>query len=201
MLEGEPRPLHTDRRQQHHLPHARLLRGRQRERVGAVIDRPGIRRHAGARGEAGEQRVEALAPKAVPAQRDGIGDVDEPELDPVRQPGRAPAPVGALRRGPGTHRADRLVAGAQQRPHRRPPGRARRAEHEHAQGCRGVGARSGGGVWRGRVHGLSGARCRRDDRSLTRTIPGCQRFDARAAPARSRPMRHPGSESAGPRRA
>ena len=69
VLEGEQGFLHADRREQHDVLHSRRLRRVEREHVRPVIDRPGVRRHAGTRGEAGDEGVEALAAKSVAVER------------------------------------------------------------------------------------------------------------------------------------
>ena len=73
MLESEPRLLHADRRQQDEMRDTGRLRRFQRIHMRGIVDGPCVFRHAGARGEAGDECVETLATKAVAGQRCRIG--------------------------------------------------------------------------------------------------------------------------------
>ena len=77
MLEGEARPLHTDRREQDELPGPGALRRLEERDVGTVIDAPGVLGDAGPRGDAGEDRVHGL----VREHRRGGRRIRELDLD------------------------------------------------------------------------------------------------------------------------
>ena len=134
VLEREARLLHADRREQHEVLDAGRLRRLEQGHVRAVIDRPGVLRHARARGEAGDDGVEALAAERVALDRRRIGDVDGTELDVGRQAGGTSHGVDLVGRPVGANETDHVVTGTAQRPHGRPPGRAGRARHEDAKG-------------------------------------------------------------------
>jgi hypothetical protein len=87
-----------------------------------VVDRPRVARHAGARREAGHQRVEMLAAEAVAAQRRAIGDVAEAQRragEPLRQ-GFLARPVV----GPPPQETHDVVTAGDERARRRLPDRA-----------------------------------------------------------------------------
>ncbi len=111
--------------------HAGFLSNGKRTHVGLVIDRPGVLRRAGARSQARDQRIEALAADAVAGKGRPVGSVAEAD-------GRAPEQLRAvlgLKRGPDPcarpHEAHDVVTALDERGRRRAADRAGRAQKKH----------------------------------------------------------------------
>ncbi len=104
----------------------------ERVHVSLVIDRPGVLRRAGSRSQARDQRVEALAAKAVAGERGRVGDVAETHARALEQlcavlgRERAPDPC------PGPHETHDVVTALDERARRRATDGAGRAQDEHA---------------------------------------------------------------------
>ena len=109
--------------------HVGGLGGRQGIELRLIIDRPGVLRSAGARGHAGDERIEAFAAKAVAGKRERIAGVDlayrcaSQLLNDICRRGTAGLPPDET---------DDVVAEIDQRPHGRSADRPRRAENHHA---------------------------------------------------------------------
>ena len=96
LLESEPRPLHADRRQQDEVGNSGGQGRVQQPPVGLVLDRPGIANTPTAGGEAGKNRVETLARKAVFAQAARVSDVADTDFGA----GQGAADASGLSRAP-----------------------------------------------------------------------------------------------------
>ena len=89
------------------------------------VDRPGVFGHAGSRGQARDQRIEALALEAVLHEGCRVGDLAEAQAGPFEKPGYL------LHPWPRPQEADHLVAAREQGPHRSPADGTAAAEDEH----------------------------------------------------------------------
>jgi hypothetical protein len=98
----------------------------------SVVDGPGVARRAGARGQAGHQGIEALAPKTIALQRGRFGDVAQPNRSPRQKPcdvvGRQLAADARTR----AHQAHDFMPAVHKRAHGRAADRAGGTEDEDA---------------------------------------------------------------------
>jgi hypothetical protein len=130
LLEREKRLLHADRRQQDELRDARRARRLECREIGPIVDRPGIRWRAGARGKTGDDRIEPLFAEPVASKRGRVRHTGKANPGPAERRfeiGRSGARIPTR---PRSHRTHHLGPALNQRPRRRPPDGAGRAEQQ-----------------------------------------------------------------------
>ena len=84
-----------------------------------IIDGPGVLRRAGARSQARDQRIEALAAKAIAGEGSRVGDVAEADGAALQQLRAVVRSERATDACPGPHKTHNVVTPPHQRAHSR----------------------------------------------------------------------------------